>query len=46
VQTLEHVAEILKKHPAARARPLLTSAEEGTGIAELRQMMADLTEGV
>lgn len=36
--------EALKKHPAARPEVLVTSAEDGTGIEELRVLIAALTE--
>jgi GTP-binding protein len=34
----------LKKHPAARPQVMVTSAEDGTGIEELRELIASLVE--
>ena len=36
--------EALKKHPAARPEVLVTSAENGTGIEDLRTLIAALAE--
>jgi hypothetical protein len=32
----------LLKHPAARTNAMLTSAEKGTGVAELRELILTL----
>ncbi len=41
---LEDVTAALKKHPAAVPQPLVTSAEKGIGIAELRAELAGFAE--
>jgi len=41
---LEKTAAGLKKHAAAHPEVAFTSAEDGTGVAELRASLATLTE--
>ena len=43
-QTLSHVREKIRKHPAARPEPILTSAEKGQGIDAVRDFLLTLAE--